>query len=124
MAYVISDECVSCGTCAAECPAEAISEGAEHFEIDADAVSYTHLFFYLLIQAPFRWPVTFCRHPDTQAHDHCTVCKLVHKHNHFFCVAFGICIFSENFLNDSLCLLNICLIGNSNFDLDVYKRQV
>ena len=33
MAYVISDECVSCGTCAAE----AISEGAEHFEIDADA---------------------------------------------------------------------------------------
>ena len=33
MAYVISDECVSCGTCAAECP----SEGAEHFEIDADA---------------------------------------------------------------------------------------
>ena len=29
MAYVISDECVSCGTCAAECPAEAISEGAE-----------------------------------------------------------------------------------------------
>ena len=37
MAYVISDECVSCGTCAAECPHEAISEGAEHFEIDADA---------------------------------------------------------------------------------------
>ena len=37
MAYVISDECVSCGTCAAECPADAISEGAEHFEIDADA---------------------------------------------------------------------------------------
>ena len=37
MAYVISDDCVSCGTCAAECPAEAISEGAEHFEIDADA---------------------------------------------------------------------------------------
>ena len=31
MAYVISDECVSCGTCAA------VSEGAEHFEIDADA---------------------------------------------------------------------------------------
>ena len=26
MAYVISDECVSCGTCAAECPAEAISK--------------------------------------------------------------------------------------------------
>ncbi|MBR6251176.1 MAG: 4Fe-4S binding protein [Bacteroidales bacterium] len=34
MAYVISDACVSCGTCAAECPNEAINEGAEHFEID------------------------------------------------------------------------------------------
>ena len=36
MAYVISDECVSCGACEAQCPVEAISEGAEHFEIDAD----------------------------------------------------------------------------------------
>ena len=27
MAYVITDECVSCGTCAGECPVEAISEG-------------------------------------------------------------------------------------------------
>lgn len=27
MAYVISDECVSCGTCESECPAEAISQG-------------------------------------------------------------------------------------------------
>ena len=27
MAYVISDECVACGTCAGECPVEAISEG-------------------------------------------------------------------------------------------------
>ena len=34
MAYVISDECVACGTCAAECPAEAISEGDGKFEID------------------------------------------------------------------------------------------
>ena len=37
MAYVISDECVSCGACAAECPVEAISEGESHYEIDADA---------------------------------------------------------------------------------------
>ena len=29
MAYVISDECVSCGTCEGECPAEAISQGAD-----------------------------------------------------------------------------------------------
>ena len=27
MAYVISDECVACGTCAGECPVEAIAEG-------------------------------------------------------------------------------------------------
>ena len=37
MAYVISDDCVSCGTCAPECPVEAISEGPDHFVIDADA---------------------------------------------------------------------------------------
>ena len=36
MAYVIGDECISCGTCQEACPAEAISEGAEKFEIDAD----------------------------------------------------------------------------------------
>ena len=36
-ARVISDECVSCGSCEAECPVGAISEGAEHFEIDADS---------------------------------------------------------------------------------------
>ena len=37
MAHVISDECVSCGACEAECPVGAISQGADHFEIDADA---------------------------------------------------------------------------------------
>ena len=29
MAYKITDECISCGACAAECPVEAISEGAD-----------------------------------------------------------------------------------------------
>ncbi len=37
MAYKINDGCISCGACAAECPAGAISEGAEHYEIDPDA---------------------------------------------------------------------------------------
>ena len=37
MAYKISDECISCGACAAECPVEAISEGDGKYEIDADA---------------------------------------------------------------------------------------
>jgi len=37
MAYKISDDCVSCGSCAGECPVEAISEGPEHYVINADA---------------------------------------------------------------------------------------
>jgi len=37
MAYKISDDCISCGACADECPVEAISEGDGKFEIDADA---------------------------------------------------------------------------------------
>lgn len=37
MAYVISDECLSCGACAAQCPAEAISMGEFHYEINPDA---------------------------------------------------------------------------------------
>ena len=36
MAYVISDECVACGTCAGECPVEAIAEGDNIYVIDAD----------------------------------------------------------------------------------------
>ena len=36
MAYVISDACVSCGTCAGECPVGAISEGDGKYVIDAD----------------------------------------------------------------------------------------
>jgi len=35
MAYVINDDCISCGACAAGCPVEAISEGASHYEINA-----------------------------------------------------------------------------------------
>lgn len=36
MAYKISDECISCGACAGECPVGAISEGDGKYVIDAD----------------------------------------------------------------------------------------
>ena len=36
MAYVIGDNCVSCGTCADTCPVNAISEGADRYVIDPD----------------------------------------------------------------------------------------
>ena len=37
MAFVITDSCVSCGSCAGECPVGAISEGDGKYVIDADA---------------------------------------------------------------------------------------
>ena len=36
MAYVINDDCISCGACASECPVSAISEGDGKYEINAD----------------------------------------------------------------------------------------
>lgn len=37
MAYKITDECISCGACEAECPAGAIAAGDGKYEINADA---------------------------------------------------------------------------------------
>ena len=36
MAYVISDECISCGACVDACAVSAITEGETKYEIDAD----------------------------------------------------------------------------------------
>ena len=34
MAYMIPEDCIYCGTCAEECPNEAIYEGEEQFIVD------------------------------------------------------------------------------------------
>lgn len=36
MATIITDECLKCGVCEAECPNGAISEGEEYYEINPD----------------------------------------------------------------------------------------
>ncbi|MDO4553404.1 MAG: 4Fe-4S binding protein [Bacillota bacterium] len=36
MAYKISDACINCGACAADCPTEAIAEGDGQYVIDPD----------------------------------------------------------------------------------------
>ena len=36
MALLINEDCVNCGVCEPECPNEAISEGEDFYEIDAD----------------------------------------------------------------------------------------
>ena len=36
MPHRITDDCVACGTCAEECPENAISEGEDKYVIDPD----------------------------------------------------------------------------------------
>jgi ferredoxin len=37
MAYVINDDCISCGACVAGCPVECITEGDSKYVIDGEA---------------------------------------------------------------------------------------
>ena len=37
MAFKITEDCIACGACCAECPVEAIKEGDPIYVIDADA---------------------------------------------------------------------------------------
>ena len=37
MAFVITGSCVSCGSCAGECPVGAISQGDGKYDIDANS---------------------------------------------------------------------------------------
>ena len=39
MAFVIGNDCVSCGTCKENCPAEAVFEGDGKFEIDPETIT-------------------------------------------------------------------------------------
>ena len=36
MAYKITDECIACGSCADECPHDAITAGDDKYSINAD----------------------------------------------------------------------------------------
>ena len=36
MAFKITDECISCGACAEQCPVSCISEGDSKYEINAE----------------------------------------------------------------------------------------
>ena len=36
MAYFITEDCISCGACEADCPTDAISEGSGLYVIDPD----------------------------------------------------------------------------------------
>ena len=37
MAYIITDDCISCGACASECPVDCITESDGKYVIAADA---------------------------------------------------------------------------------------
>ena len=39
MAYIISDDCISCGACEPECPNKAIKEGSSIYEINPNLCS-------------------------------------------------------------------------------------
>ena len=51
MAYVISDDCISCGACESECPVGAISMGDDHYQINADECIHAGLaLVYVLLE--------------------------------------------------------------------------
>ncbi|MGC9217464.1 YfhL family 4Fe-4S dicluster ferredoxin [Acidithiobacillus sp.] len=45
MALFISDECINCAICEAECPNNAIFSGEQHYEIDPERCTVCQGFF-------------------------------------------------------------------------------
>ena len=71
MAYVISGACISCGSCAGECPVGAIAEGDGKYEINADACidcgSCAGSSFFACGEGVRRASESVCASPDKRA---------------------------------------------------------
>ena len=66
MAYIITEECILCGACEAECPNDAISEGDVVYVVDADRCTEC-VGFYDESQCAAVCPVVSCiPDPDNQ----------------------------------------------------------
>ena len=82
------------------------------------------IFLDPLVQSPSGIPVTVRVYPDTEAHDHGTFCQFVYEYYH--CLLYtsdaaderaGIRIAGEDVFQDFLGFLDICIVGDSYFDL-------
>ena len=66
MAYIITDDCILCGSCEAECPNEAISEGDITYVIDPERCTEC-VGFYDESQCALVCPMDACvTDPDRQ----------------------------------------------------------
>lgn len=77
MAYMITEDCILCGSCEVECPNEAISEGDITYVIDPERCTECVGFFdesQCVLVCPVEAPVPDPDHEETQE-------ELMAKHN-------------------------------------------